>query len=124
MTKEFVTVEFLQGEEVFSGIKNIPFGEELHKSLLKNPKIIDVSAMLYAPETGDFWDFNTSMYIPNYINRSRKMALKTHAELVDWAWFICVDPDGNVILTIRVECTPDNWDTIEKFKSSPKIRVV
>jgi hypothetical protein len=116
-------VEFIHNNETFYTVEGIPVEGDIHSYLLNKPKIIDVSGMLYTPEALDFWDTSTSMYIPNYIARGRKVPLKNHAEVLDWVYFVCVDAEGNIPLVIKQKLTPENEKVIAGLRSNPEIKV-
>jgi hypothetical protein len=80
--------------------------------------------MLYTPEALDFWDTGTAMYIPNYVFRGRAISLKNHAEILDWAYFVCVDAEGNIPLAIKQKIVLENAHVISSFRSNPEIKVM
>jgi hypothetical protein len=120
--KTFEAVFSIDGEVVFK----IPFVDKkniAYEVYSKNCEIIDVNHFIFEPKSGDYWDKESGLLIPNYIKRNKKIELKTEEQKQDWYYFAYIDKDGNVLL--RQSWFNDgslNQDyVISIFKNNPDI---
>jgi hypothetical protein len=106
----------------------IPFVDKenlTYQVYLQNPDIVDVNHFIFEAKAGDYWDKETSMLIPNYIKRNKKIDLKSEEQKQNWHHFAYIDKDGNVLL--RQSWLNDGSDRqnyiISVFKNNPDITV-
>jgi len=104
----------------------IPFVDKKNISYqvyLNNADIVDVNHFIFEPKTGDYWDKETGLLIPNYIKRNKKVELKSEEQKQNWYYFAYIDKDGNVLL--RQSWLDDGSEgqdyVISVFKNNPDI---
>jgi hypothetical protein len=104
----------------------IPFVDKknlTYQVYLQNPDIVDVNHFIFEPKSGDYWDKETALLIPNYIKRNKKIELKSEEQKQNWYYFAYIDKNGNVLL--RQSWLDDGSDRqnyiISVFKNNPDI---
>jgi hypothetical protein len=120
--KTFSAVFSIDKEVVFK----IPFVDKkniAYSVYLQNADIVDVNHFIFEPKSGDYWDKDTGLLVPNYIKRNKKIELKTEEQKQNLYYFAYIDKEGNVLLrqSWLNNGSPNQDYVISVFKNNPDI---